>query len=88
MRVVLRRATQYSFAELYAELYAVLLRRVAMRSYAVLRSAMLGYAVLLRSATKSDVELQREAAMQGYALPCCATQAPLTVAKQCCCAEL
>ena len=41
MRVVLRRATQCSFAELYAELYAVLLRRVARRSYAVLRRATL-----------------------------------------------
>ena len=41
LRVVLRRATQCSFAELYAELYAVLLRRVATRSYAVLHKATL-----------------------------------------------
>ena len=69
--------------------YAVLLELCSgAQTYAVLRNARLSYAVLLRSATKNDAVLQREAATQCYALPCCATQAPLTVAKQCCCAKL
>ena len=71
-----------------AELRSATELRSGTQTYAVLRSAMLSYAVLLRSATKSDVELQREAATQCYALSCCAMQAPLTVAKQCRCAEL
>ena len=66
MRVVLRRATQCSFAELHAELYAVLLRRVATRSYAVLRRATLSYTEL-HEAMKCYAVLR--CAMLCYAVP-------------------